>query len=139
MHAIEILVDDLIADHCVTFGDSDGVMSDAYDSGEISREAYLDLYDCPSDPDAKMFTLDWKLGECSDRFLNSIQLDGIRNPVAMMDGTIMDGHHRMAAAYALGIKVPVMVYDSWEEFDSNHQWEKAGTVHSDGELFKESL
>lgn len=139
MLTIDVFVDDLIADYSVTFGDSDGVVSEAYDSGSLDRDKWLDLSDCPSDPETKMFTLDWKLQECSDRFLNSIERDGIRNPVAMMDGTIMDGHHRMAAGYVLGMKIPVVVYDSWEEFDNNHQWEKAGTVHSDGELLKETF
>lgn len=135
MRKISVKVDDLINDPNVIFGDSEGVADDAHHSGSISYDEYLDIADCPSTVDAKMFTLDWKLEECSNRFLDSMEKVGVRNPLAMMDGRIMDGHHRMAAAWVLGIEIPIVEYDDYEEFHDYHEWEKVGTVHSDGELF----
>lgn len=135
MRKISVKVDDLINDPNVIFGDSDGVADDALGSGSIDRMDYNN-YTCNlQSKSTKMFTLNWKFDECGDRFLESIEKIGIRNPLAMMDGRIMDGHHRMAAAWVLGIEIPVIEYEDDDEFDNYHEWEKAGTIHSDGKPF----
>lgn len=129
MQRTEFCVDYLINSSEIEFGDSD----------DIFREVPADRSKSPYNPEVKTLTLVWKLAECSAKFIESIRRDGIRNPVAMINGIITDGHHRIAAAQFLGIKVPVVIYNDWNEFDDNHLWEVRGTYHSDGLRCEESL
>lgn len=139
MQATEFCVNDLVNSDKVIFGDSSDVVQTSFDSGDLDESDWIKMENAPTSKASKEFTIGYKLEECSEEFLESIRAKGIKNPIAMLDNTIMDGHHRLAAARYLGIKVPVMVYDSWEEFDNNHRWEIPGTCHSDGEVFTEYL
>lgn len=139
MQATEFCVNDLVMSDEVIFGDSSDVVYTSFEAGDLCEADWRSMDNTPTSVSSKEFTLNYKLGECSEEFLESIRVKGIKNPIAMLDNTIMDGHHRLAAAQYLGIKVPVMVYDSWTEFDNNHRWEVPGTCHSDGEVFTEYL
>jgi len=132
MRKMMVKVEDLINDDSIGFGDSDGVVRDAFSQGKIGEWDKKNYFHNVQSKYTKAFTLDWKLEECEDAFLDSVGALGIRNPVALFDGMIMDGYHRMAAARHLGVEIPLIEYDSWEEFDENHKWEKAGLVNSDG-------
>ena len=51
-------------------------------------------------------------GELDD-MINDIQVNGILHPVVLgVDGRVWDGHHRILAARALGVRVPVIDSDS---------------------------
>lgn len=56
-------------------------------------------------------------GERMDYLANSIQETGIQTPILLgNDGRVWDGHHRLAAAYSLGIhRVPVVFSGEEEE------------------------
>lgn len=139
MQATEFCVIDLVMSDEVIFGDSGDVIHNSFQDGDICEDDWIGMTNTPTSPESKEYTLAHKLAECSEDFLDSIRSKGIKNPVAMLNNTIMDGHHRLAAALFLGIKVPVVVYDDWDEFDDNHHWEIPGTCHSDGEVFTSYL
>lgn len=122
----------MIRDDSIGFSDSEGMIGDKFDMNVIGAIEFDELFATMNSPETKQRVLDWKLEECAPEFIESIQKIGIKTPVAILDGNIMNGHHRIAVALFLGIDIPVDIYDSWEEFDSLHQWSSPNLVDCDG-------
>lgn len=138
MHRTEFFVEDLINNDEIFFGDSSVTASRAHRSGVID-DLTNEMCQCGSaNKDAKLVTMELKLNECSQEFIDSVATHGITNPVGMLGDTIMDGHHRLAVAQHLGIKVPVNVCENWDEFDLVHRWEVKGSIDSLGNLMTET-
>lgn len=130
MKTIIVNVDELIESDTIAFGDSEGMIEDRLDEGLLSFDEYDDLMTTMDKVETKKTVLHWKFEECSQDFVDSIVNDGILTPVAMLDDTILNGHHRLAVAQKLGINVPIDVYESWGEFETLHNWSD-GMSHSD--------
>lgn len=123
-------VNDLVESSKIEFGDSEGMIEDRLDSGLLSDDEYDCLMSTMGDAETKQIVLHWKYEECSQDFVDSIATNGITTPVAMLDDTILNGHHRLAVAQKLGINALIDVYESWEEFENFHDWD-SGMTHSD--------
>lgn len=130
MKTIIVDVNDLLKSNTIEFGDSEGMIEERLDSGLLSDDEFDDLMGSMDDAETKQIVLHWKYEECSQDFINSIASNGITTPVAMLDDTILNGHHRLAVAQKLGINAPIDVYESWEEFEILHDWD-GGMTHSD--------
>lgn len=130
MKTIIVDVNDLVESNAIEFGDSEGMIEERLDSGLLSDDEYDDLMSTMGDAETKQIVLYWKYEECSRDFVDSIATNGITTPVAMLDDTILNGHHRLAVAQKLGINAPIDVYESWEEFEDCHDWD-GGMTHSD--------
>lgn len=130
MKTIIVDVNELVESNTVAFGDSEGMIEDRLDSGLLSNDEYDDLMTTMDNVETKKIVLRWKFEECSQDFIDSIVNDGILTPVAMLDDTILNGHHRLAVAQKLGINIPIDVYESWGEFETLHDW-SGGMSHSD--------
>lgn len=123
---------EMIQNDLIGFSDSEGMIEDKRAEGEISDEEHMDLFYTMDTPETKRIVLQWKLEECASDFIDSIREIGIKTPIAILDGNVLNGHHRIAVAQHLGIDVPVDIYDSWEEFDSLHRWSSPNLVDCDG-------
>lgn len=133
MQTYNVSVDHLVNSRDIGFSDSEGMIEDKRVDGQISFEERNELFATMSSAETKQKVLDWKLEECSDKFIDSIRRLGILNPVALIYNEVVNGHHRIAVAQHLGIEIPVEDYNNWEEFDIKHRWESAGLVDSSGE------
>ena len=132
MQSTTMTLSQLIEDDTIEFCDSEGMIDEKHEMGELEPELYMELIHTMESPETKQKVLNWKLEECSETFIESIRRSGIRTPIAMMDNNVMNGHHRIAVAQHLGIDVPVDIYESFDEFDDLHQWETTGLVDCNG-------
>lgn len=139
MRTIDISVQDLIQNRNIIFGDSKDIIVNSMNRNEMTKHEGQDLINFLGNPETKVFTLGFKLEECSASFVDSIERAGILNPIAMVDNRILDGHHRLAVAWSLGMNVKICEYECYGEFDDSHLWEKAGTITSEGTPIKESM
>lgn len=130
MKTIILDVNELVKSNAIEFGDSEGMIEERLNSGLLSDDEFDDLMGSMDDAETKQIVLHWKYEECSQDFINSIASNGITTPVAMLNDTILNGHHRLAVAQKLGINAPIDVYESWEEFENFHDWD-SGMTHSD--------
>ena len=129
MKTITVNVNEFVQSEEISFGDSEGMIEDKLEDDILTMEEYDHLMATMNTAKTKQIVLDWKLYECSEDFIESIVSDGILNPVAMVDNTIVNGHHRLAVAQSLNISVPLNVYDSWHEFDNLHEWNAEDTMN----------
>lgn len=53
--------------------------------------------------------LEDKLDECHPAFIESLLAEGIRTPVLVCNGRLVDGHHRLAVALDRDLDVPYAV------------------------------
>lgn len=125
---------DLIGNADISFSDSESMIEEKYEFGIIEREEYECLMNTLADANTKQKVLDWKLEECDERFIRSVTNCGIRIPIAMVENEILNGHHRIAVAQLLGIKIPVDMYDTFQEFTNLHEWLSKGLIESNGEM-----
>lgn len=133
MQNVTMSVSDLLDNPEIEFCDSGDMIADKHKSGEIWDHEYDELMSTQTTKETKQRVLDWKPEECDEAFINSIDLFGIANPIALLNNVVNNGHHRIAAAQHLGIDIPVDIYDSWDEFDRLHEWDKPGLVNCWGD------
>lgn len=79
---------------------------------EISRAERFET--CPSEPIrfhefANLFPM--MQGEAMDGLREDIQANGVREPIVMLDGAILDGRNRYMCAHDLGLEYPVREFD----------------------------
>lgn len=128
METISVIVDEMINSDIIAFGDSEGMIQQRLDDGLLTEDEYEILMGSMDTPETKQLILDWKFDECSADFIESIATEGIVNPVAVLDDTVLNGHHRLAVAQKIGIPVPVNVYEYWLEFEKYHKWNPGSTM-----------
>lgn len=139
MKIVEFNVEDLLNDDSIEFCDSSSVLDDAFSSDRIDEMSLIEMSSNVATRATKEFTLNVKWDECTLDFVDSIVNHGISNPVAILNSMILDGHHRMAVAWKHNLPLPVQIFDSWEEFDEKHVWEKKGQITSYGEEIMEDF
>ena len=123
MKTVLMSVEEIVNNEDICFSDSEGMIQDKFDMNVIGAIECDELFATMNTPQTKQRVLDWKLEECAPKFIESIERIGIRGPVAIMDNWVWNGHHRIAVAQHLGIKVPVNIYDDWDDFDNGYEWE----------------
>ena len=80
---------------------------------EIERTEGIETRSCPEEPVrwheyANLFPM--LNGEPFDALVEDIKQNGVREPIVMLDSTILDGRNRYMAARQLGIEYPVKQY-----------------------------